>query len=118
MNSVQMRKSVESTAGGHGNGMCVGHSLLGEQVPVGAAVLHGDAVAFAAHAVPRHGDGAVVVCQGGVLQHRHVPQEGVRALFSLQTNRKLLTRRLLIDSQAVTLSSKRTDQDDFYFQGS
>lgn len=109
MNSVQMMKSAELTAGGHGNGVCVGHSLLGEQVPVGAAVLHGDAVAFAAHAVPRHGDGAVVVRQGGVLQHRHVPQEGIWALLSLQTNtrgkrKNVLTRRLLIDSQTVTLS--------------
>lgn len=112
MNSVQMRKSAELTAGGHGNGVCLGHSLLGEQVPVGAAVLHGDAVAFAAHAVPRHGDGAVVVRQGGVLQYRHVPQEGIWALLSLQTNtrgkktknKNVLTRRLLIDSQTVTLS--------------
>lgn len=57
--------------------------LLGEEVPVGAPVLHGDAVPFAAHAVPRHGDGAVVVREGGVLQHRHVPQEGVGTLLSL-----------------------------------
>lgn len=62
------------------------HLLLAEEVSVGAAVLHGDAVAFAAHAVARHGDGAVVVGQGGVLQHGHVPQEGVRTLLCLQTN--------------------------------
>lgn len=60
------------------------HSLLREQVSVGAAVLHGDAVAFAAHAVPRHGDGAVVIRQRRVLQHRHVPQEGVGTLLRLQ----------------------------------
>lgn len=64
------------------------HSLLREEVSVGAAMLHGDAVAFAAHAVSRHGDGAVVVRQGRVLQHRHVPQEGVGTLLRLQTHRE------------------------------
>lgn len=64
------------------------HLLLWEEVSVGAAVLHGDAVAFAAHAVSRHSDGAVVVRQGGVLQHRHVPQKGVGTLLSLQTHRR------------------------------
>lgn len=65
--------------------MALRNLLLGEQVPVGAAMLHGDAVTFTAHAVARHSDSAVIVCQGGILQNCHVPQEGVRVLLSLQT---------------------------------
>lgn len=72
------------------------HVLLAEEVSVGTAVLHGDAVAFAAHAVARHGDGAVVVGQRGVLQHGHVPQEGVRTLLGLQTNTFRAKSSLLI----------------------
>lgn len=68
--------------------LTVCHLLLWEEVSVGAAVLHGDAVAFAAHAVSWHGDGAVVVRQGRVLQHRHVPQKGVGTLLRLQTQRE------------------------------
>lgn len=59
--------------------------LLGEEISVGASVLHGNTVAFAAHAVPRHSDGAIIIGQSGVLQHRHVPQEGVWTLLGLQT---------------------------------
>lgn len=89
------------------------HLLLREEVSVGAAVLHGDAVALAAHAVARHGDGAVVVSQRGVLQHGHVPQEGVRTLLGLRANtrgRKMLpflfSKLLLADSSAATSSLK------------
>ena len=56
--------------------MCV-YVLLREEVSVRTAVLQGHAVAPGAHAVPRHGQRAVIVCQGGVLHHRHVPQEGI-----------------------------------------
>ncbi|KAG7232453.1 hypothetical protein INR49_008844, partial [Caranx melampygus] len=74
------------TGGGRRGGRRDTEAEIGDgPVSVGAAVLHGDAVAFAAHAVPRHGDGAVVVRQSGVLQHRHVPQEGVGTLLRLQT---------------------------------
>ena len=72
-------------------------SLLGEQVSVGAAVLHGDAVALAAEPVPRHGDGAVVISQRRVLQHRQVPQEGVRTLLRLQTGNREQETHSLID---------------------
>lgn len=80
------------------------HSLLGEEVSVGAAVLHGDAVAFAAHAVSRHGDGAVVVRQRCVLQHRHVPQEGVGTLLRLpdRAREKKLHGKTLLHDESTT----------------
>lgn len=58
--------------------------LLGEEVPVGAAVLQGDAVASGAHTVARHSQRAVVVGQRRVLHHRHVPQESVGLALRLQ----------------------------------
>lgn len=58
--------------------------LLGEEVPVGAAVLQGDTVAPGAHAVSRHRQRAVVVGQRRVLHHRHVPQESVGLALRLQ----------------------------------
>ena len=57
--------------------------LLGEEVSVGAAVLHCDAVALATHAVARHCDRTLVVGQRGVLQDGHVPQKGVGRLLRL-----------------------------------
>lgn len=48
-------------------------------------MLQGHAVASGAHAVSRYGQRAVVVCQSGVLHHRHVPQEGVRLSLRLET---------------------------------
>lgn len=58
--------------------------LLGEEVPVRASVLQGDAVASGAHAVARHSQRAVVVGQRCVLHHRHVPQESVGLALRLQ----------------------------------
>lgn len=66
------------------NQRCPVDVLLGEEVPVGAAVLQGHAVAPGAHAVSRHRQRAVVVGQRRVLHHRHVPQESVGLAFRLQ----------------------------------
>ena len=46
-------------------------------------MLEGDAVALAAQAVARDGDGAVVVRQSSVLHHGLVPQECKRTLLGL-----------------------------------
>lgn len=66
------------------SGSLVVDVLLGEEVPVGAAVLQGHAVAPGAHAVARHGQRAVVVGQRRVLHHSHVPQESVGLALGLQ----------------------------------
>lgn len=55
-----------------------GYVLLREEVSVRTAVLQGHAVASGAHAVSCYSQCAVVICQGSVLHHRHVPQKGVR----------------------------------------
>lgn len=78
-------------------------------------MLHGDAVALAAHAASCHRDGAVVVRQRRVLQHRHVPQEGVGTLLGLEDaseiNLNVSTARLcLTGNRNLTLQSKRTVQ--------
>lgn len=57
---------------------------LGEDVPVGAAVLHGDAVA-AVRGVVVHGvEGAVLVVVGDVLQHRRVPHKAKVTILDLR----------------------------------
>lgn len=60
------------------------HLPLGEEVPVGAAMLQGDAIALAADTVADHGHRAIIVGQGRVLHHRHIPQEGIVPLLCLQ----------------------------------
>lgn len=60
------------------------HSLLREEVSVGAAVLQSQAVSFAAHAVSSDHQRAIVIRQRRVLQHRHIPQEGVRIPLHLR----------------------------------
>lgn len=57
--------------------------LLRKEVSVRTAVLQGHAVASGAHAVARHSQRAVIIRQSSVLQHRHVPQEGIRLLLCL-----------------------------------
>lgn len=46
---------------------------LGEEVPVGAAMLQGDPVTLAADAVADDSHRAVVICQGCVFHHGHIP---------------------------------------------
>lgn len=60
------------------------YALLGDEVSVRTPMLHGDAVAFAAHAVAGYSDGAIVICQCCILHHGHVPQKCVRSFFGLQ----------------------------------
>lgn len=85
------------------------HSLLREEVTIGAAVLHGHSVALATHAVARHHDGAVIVSEGRILHHGHVPQEGVEPFLGLRggckrkpasvsvSNTKSAVRRRVLD---------------------
>lgn len=47
-------------------------------------MLQGDAIAFAADAVADDGHRAVIVCQGGILHHGHIPQKGVVSLLCLK----------------------------------
>ena len=73
-------------------------SLLREEVSVGAAVLHGYAVALATHTAACHRDGTLVVRQGSVFHHRHVPQEGIRSLLGLHHTNRQQWRRLSFGS--------------------
>lgn len=60
---------------------------LGENVPVGAAVLHGNAVAtvwcVAAHGV----EGAILIVVSNVLQHRRVPHKAKVTVLHLRGGR-------------------------------
>ena len=60
---------------------------LGENVPVGAAVLHGDAVATVWGVVAYGVEGAVFIIVGNVLQDRRVPHEAKVTVFHLRRGR-------------------------------
>lgn len=69
---------------------------LGEDVPVGAAVLHGDAVAAVGGVVANGVEGAVLVVVGDVLQDRGVPHEAKVTVLHLRGGgrRRLSGRRI------------------------
>lgn len=67
-------------------------SPLGENVPVGAPVLHGDAVATVWRVVAHGVEGAILVIVGNVLQHCCIPDETKMAIFHLE-NRKRNKKR-------------------------
>lgn len=64
--------------------MFASHSPLGENVPVGASVLHCDAVATVWRVVADGVEGAVLVVVGDVLEHRCVPDETEMAVLHLE----------------------------------
>lgn len=47
-------------------------------------MLQGDPIALAAHTVGNDGHGAVIICQGCVLHHGHIPQKGIVPLLCLK----------------------------------
>lgn len=84
--------------------------LLREEVSVRTAVLQGHAVASGAQAVSRHSQRAVVVCQGSVLYHRHVPQKGVRLSLCLDSSTKVPREKDMITTTYLNvffISSER-----------
>lgn len=62
---------------------------LGEDVPVGAAVLHGDSVATVWCGVADGVERAVLIIISDVLQHRRVPHETKTAVFHLKIKKKI-----------------------------
>lgn len=91
---------------------------LGEDVPVGAAVLHGDSVATVWCGVADGVERAVLIIISDVLQHRRVPHETKTAVFHLKIKKKYINITHRVHDVQKGASSPRVITRWIYWAGS